>query len=258
MIYELEDIDPDPHTGARPLRQASAAALLREVLDRARRGAPEAIVVFDLDSTLLDNSPRQARILREYGASVGHPVLSRAQAEHWQGWDVAVAMRNAGLEEDDIARHLDPFKDYWRERFFTSDYCVDDRAIAGACSFVAAVQGTGAQIYYVTGRHEPMRAGSEACFRSVGLPAPDGDRVHLLMKPTLEESDDDYKDRTYAELRQRGAVVAAFDNEPTHINGYQAAFPDALAVHLCTDHSMRDIVVAPGIPSIRDFTAHAG
>ena len=51
-------------------------------------------------------------------------------------------------------------------------------------------------------------------------------------------------------------MVAAFDNEPAHINGYREAFPDAFCVHLATDHSMRDIPLADGILSISDFAAH--
>ena len=75
------------------------------------------------------------------------------------------------------------------------------------------------------------------------------------MKPTLEEHDDAYKERTYRLLRDLGSVVAAFDNEPTHINGYFEAFPSALSVHLATDQSPRGIKVTPGIPSIRDFSS---
>ena len=75
------------------------------------------------------------------------------------------------------------------------------------------------------------------------------------MKPTLAEDDDAFKDRTYATLRAAGTVIAAFDNEPAHINGYREAFPDADSVHLATDHSPRDIKVRDDIQSIRDFSA---
>ena len=50
-----------------------------------------------------------------------------------------------------------------------------------------------------------------------------------------------------------GPVRAAFDNEPTHINGYHLAFPEAQAVHLLTDESGRDVEVLPQIPSVTDF-----
>jgi hypothetical protein len=241
-------------SGVMPLDPAAGADLLGKVITAARQ--PGAVVVFDLDSTLLDNRPRQAHILREYGAEHGLEPLAACQAEHWNGWDVKIAMRNAGLDEAGIEVHHAPFRAYWHERFFTSEYCVLDRPLAGAVDYLAAVRQTGAIVAYVTGRHEAMRAGTVECFARHAMATPDGDQVRLLMKPTLEEHDDAYKARTYAALRTIGRVVAAFDNEPAHINGYFAAFPEALSVHLATDHSLREITVTAGVPSIRDFTVY--
>ena len=234
------------------LAAEDARALLARVLERAAELGREAIVAFDLDSTLLDNRPRQAQLLREYGAGAGL-ALEHHSADHWMGWDAKIAMANAGMAPELIEAHIGPFRAFWRERFFTSAYCVLDREIAGAAAFVRDVLSGGARVHYVTGRHEEMRAGTVTCFAQCGLAVPDGARVELLMKPTLDEHDDAYKRRTYATLASRGTVIAAFDNEPAHINGYLAAFPDALIVHLATDHSMRDIPLAAGIPSIRDF-----
>jgi hypothetical protein len=95
-------------------------------------------------------------------------------------------------------------------------------------------------------------------FGPAALPIPDGGRVRLIMKETLEEHDDHYKSVTYDALRSIGTVVAAFDNEPTHINGYRASFPHAICVHLATDHSGRPVRVADGIVSIRDFASYRG
>ena len=75
------------------------------------------------------------------------------------------------------------------------------------------------------------------------------------MKPTFELSDDDWKATAYAELRAIGTVLAVFDNEPTHVNGYRHAFPDALVVHLATDDSGRDVPLADGVLSIKSFLA---
>lgn len=242
-----------PPSRVTPLDSAESSELLGRVLDRARGVGRAAIVAFDLDSTLLDNRPRQAHILREYAEAQALAGLVGHVPEHWQGWDARIAMSNAGLAEKDIEAHIGPFRAFWRDRFFTSDYCVLDRGIPGAIEFVAAVRAHGARVFYVTGRHEEMRRGTLTCFERIGFATPDGDLVDLLMKPHLDEHDDAYKERTYAILRERGVVVAAFDNEPTHINGYRAAFPDAISIHLATDHSMRDIAIAAGIPSIRDF-----
>jgi FMN phosphatase YigB (HAD superfamily) len=227
------------------------ATVLERVLARAR-ALPGALVVFDLDSTLLDNKPRQTRILREFGVAHGIPQLAATRNEHWVDWSIAHAMANTGLPAAEVDRWAEEAKQYWRERFFTSEYCRDDDAIAGAKDYLAAVADAGAFIAYCTGRHEPMRAGSVESFQRLGFPVP-GPRVELLMKPVFELSDDDWKAEAYARLRQLGGVVAVFDNEPTHVNGYRAAFPDATVVHLATDDSGRPVTLSDGIVSIKDF-----
>jgi hypothetical protein len=210
-------------------------------------------VVFDLDSTLLDNRPRQARILREYGARAGVPALAAAAPEHWTSWDLAEALRAAGLGPLEVARHLLPARRFWGARFFTSEYCREDVQVPGAAAFVRSLAGAGARLAYVTGRPGRMEAGTLATFRREGLPLPDGARVHLLMKPDAPLGDDEWKSLAAARVAALGPVVAAFDNEPAHVNGYALAWPDALCVHLDTDHSPRPIRVLPHLPSIADF-----
>jgi len=234
-------------------RAAEQGGVLAEALARARAAAPRGVAVFDLDSTLLDNRPRQARILREYGALAGLPALERAAPEHWTSWDIADAMRQAGLPPAEVVRHLLPARRHWGERFFTSEYCQEDVPIPGAPAFVRELAAAGAQIAYVTGRPERMEAGTLAVFRRAGLPLPGSARVHLLMKPDQPLGDDEWKARAAGLVAALGPVVAAFDNEPAHVNGYAMAWPGALCVHLDTDHSERPIEVLPGIPSIADF-----
>ena len=228
---------------------------LSRVLDQARRLGAGGTVVFDLDSTLLDNRPRQARILREYGQAHGVAALAACRAEHWVDWSIRKAMRNAGLAADDVNQHTDPARAFWRERFFTSDYCVDDVPIRGALAYVRAVREAGAQVLYVTGRHEGMRRGTVACFERHGFLLPDSDRIALLMKPSLDESDDAFKLEAQPQIRARGSMIAAFDNEPAHANGYRAGFPDAIVVRLDTDHSGRPIPLLPGIEVVPHFEA---
>ena len=225
--------------------------VLERVLARVR-ALPNAVVVFDLDSTLLDNKPRQARILREFGAAHGIPALAAARNEHWVDWSITHAMANAGLPADEVARWGEQAKQFWRERFFTSEYCREDEAIAGAKDYLDAVAAAGGFIAYCTGRHEPMRAGTVENFGRLAYPLP-GARVQLLMKPVFELSDDDWKTEAYARLKELGGVVAVFDNEPTHVNGYRAGFPEATVVHLATDDSGRPVPLAEGVVSIRDF-----
>ncbi|MEM9458630.1 MAG: HAD family acid phosphatase [Myxococcota bacterium] len=248
------DSGSDPVWGPLDLRRGPRAhALLQQVVDRVR-ARPE-LVVFDLDSTLLDNKTRQALIMAEYGRAHGVDALAATRSEHWDGWDYRAAMRNAGLPADQVEDHVEAYRAWWREHFFTSEYCRIDEAVPGAVAYVSALGALGARIYYVTGRQQSMRAGTEESFERLGFARPNGNDVQLWMKPALEEEDDAFKARVHEKLKTQGPPVAVFDNEPTHVNDYRRSFPDARVIHLATDHSRRPVRVDPQIPSIPDFSA---
>ncbi|HET7825466.1 MAG TPA: hypothetical protein VFK90_09030 [Anaeromyxobacter sp.] len=240
---------------ARPEEQQR---ILGAALARARAAAPGAVAVFDLDSTLLDNRPRQARILREYGERAGLPVLRGAAPEHWRGWDIEDALVAAGLPPDLARHHRVPAREFWAERFFTSAYCRLDVPTPGAADFVRAVAAAGPTIAYVTGRPARMEPGTVDALVRHGFPAPDRSRVRLLMKRDDALGDDAWKAAACAQVDQLGPVVLAFDNEPAHVNGYARAWPRALVVHVDTNDSGRPVEVLAGVPSIADFTAAAG
>ncbi len=227
--------------------------VLAKALRRAEVAGRAGVLVFDLDSTLLDNRPRQVAILREFGVAQAVDALAHSEPRHWVSWDLRDAMRNAGVDDATVERLAEEAKVFWRERFFTSEYCRLDEAVAGARDYLHAVRNTGARIAYCTGRHEAMRDGTVDNLGRLGMPLPDGVTVDLLMKPTFTQDDDDWKIMAYDRLRALGQVLAAFDNEPTHINGYRVAFPDAIMVHLATDHSGRPVTLLDGIVSVEDF-----
>jgi hypothetical protein len=239
-------------------RTVAQETILAAALSRAAAAAPTGVVVLDLDSTLLDNRPRQARILQDYGRVMGVPALLAARPEHWQGWDLRVALRNAGLSPAEIAAHAAPARRFWAEWFFTSAYCRLDAAIPGAAAVVRAVARAGARIAYVTGRPARMRDGTLHVFHREGFAPPDGHAVHLLMNDDSALGDDAWKEVAAARVERLGPVVAAFDNEPAHVNLYARRWPAALVVHVDTDHSARPIEVLPGVPSIADFRAELG
>jgi hypothetical protein len=242
----------------RRARSEDQGRILAEAIARARAGAPAGLAVFDLDSTLLDNRPRQVRILHDYGRAEGLPSLAAARPEDWQGWDLGAALVAAGLAPDVALRHLPRFRRFWAERFFTSAYCRLDVPVPGAPEFVRAVAAAGARIAYVTGRPAArMRDGTLDVLRRHGFPPSDGALAHLLMKPDDRLGDDDWKVRACGEVDALGPVVLAFDNEPAHVNGYARAWPGALVVHLDTNDSGRPVEVLARVPSIADFRAAA-
>ncbi|MFN7131524.1 MAG: hypothetical protein ACK4N5_05535 [Myxococcales bacterium] len=231
---------------------------LRHALALATAAGPKGVLAFDLDSTLFDNRPRQVVILREFGVARNVPALAEHRAEHWKsGWDMLGAMVRAGMPQAEAEALYEDAKQFWRERFFTSAYCVHDVQLAGAAAFMNLVLQTQARVAYVTGRHEEMRAGTVEAMRKEGLPLPDDARVHLIMKPTVDMDDDAFKREAHAQLRALGTVVAAFDNEPTHANDYKKNFPEAFVVRLATDHSGRPYELREGVVEVPDFVVPA-
>jgi hypothetical protein len=238
--------------GQRRVSRGEQRALLDGVEARVRTVGRGALVVLDLDSTLLDNRPRQARILRDYGAAAGVPALAGARTEHWTDWDLAAAMRRIGCTEAEVAAHLAPLRAFWEARFYTSAYCREDDAITGAPEYARALREAGAILAYVTGRPRAMAAGTLEVFRRTGIPLPDGERVRLLTRPD-GLGEDAWKLEAAALVSTLGTVVAAFDNEPAHVNGYARAWPEAICVHMETDQSGRPVALDPRVVSIGDF-----
>ncbi|MCL2625220.1 MAG: hypothetical protein FWD46_00160 [Cystobacterineae bacterium] len=231
----------------------SPSVALQKTLEAARRWGPEGVLAFDLDSTLLDNRPRQARIVRDFGKAKGLSLLQGCKPEYFiSGWDLEGALLRCGLSQDELLVCLAEVRRFWQERFFTSAYCVEDLPIAGAKEYLDACLKTGAQLVFITGRPEDMEEGTIACLRKHGMPTPGG-RVHLLMKPLAQRDDDAFKRQAHNRIPSLGELIAVFDNEPTHINDYAGQFPDAVAFWLDTGHSGRDVKLHPGIIALRNF-----
>jgi len=221
--------------------------VLREVLAAAERHTPEAVLAFDLDSTLLDNRPRQAAIVRAFARERGRAELAGFEARHLHtGFDMRDALGRHGLAPEEVERVLADFRPYWRERFFTSDACRSDVPVRGAPGYARRAQAAGAQVVYVTARPEEMRPGTLEVLARHGFPVP-GKRVELWMRSDPEATDDGFKRGTHRHLAERGRVLAAFDNEPGHANDYRASFPEATVVLVATGHSGRVSELAEGI-----------
>jgi hypothetical protein len=245
---------------------AQQGQILRAAL--AAVGPDRPTAAFDLDSTLLSNKPRQARIVREFGAAHGDARLAACAEECVVSWELRDTALLCGVPEAELDLLLPPLRSFWQERFFTSAFCADDEPLPGAAAFLRAVLVRGGHLLYLTGRPEDMRDGTLAAFRRAGFPMP-GEAasggaggfgsagslggVDLWLKPVRAADDDAWKDECHARLAAMSGVACAFDNEPTHVNAYKRAFPEAVVVHLDTDHSQRPVEVLESIPSILDF-----
>jgi predicted secreted acid phosphatase len=227
-------------------RSAAQTAVLEKILQAA--ALPGALVSFDLDSTLFDNRPRQLAILAEFAQSKGLTGVEKLQPERIDGWrtaeEIAALGGAAGREQELMAE----FKAFWKGRFFTSEVCRHDLPLPGAPEYVLSVAGSGARVVYLTGRHEDMREGTVKSLSAARFPD-----AHLLMKPTFQMNDTEWKEVAVTRMREMGTVVAAFDNETTHVNRLRSAFPAATVVWIRTDGSPDAEPLAPDIHAIDGF-----
>lgn len=250
MATALTAIEPRWNSSARTPEQTRA---LDEVLRRVgqavlSRPALKPVVTFDLDSTVFDNRPRQLAILSEFARSKNLAGVETLEHTDIDGWHVTEHIMRLGGAAGREAELRAAFKDFWRARFFTSEYCLYDHSLPGAGEYVQSVERAGATVVYLTGRHEDMRSGSAKSLHAGGFP-----EGTLLMKPTFEMTDTQWKEIAVAKIRELGEVVACFDNETTHVNRLRSAFPGAYVVWLRTDHSPEAEPLPADVPSIEGF-----
>jgi len=226
----------------RRLPSLDRTALLHRIVDGVRAvraaGAP-AVVVFDLDGTLIDNRPRVVAILHEL-------------ADHWHARHTVAAACCAAAQRDDIvygivenlrrlgvtdpALHREAF-DFWKARFFADPHVRHDVEVRGARAFAGAVHDAGAVVVYLTGRDLPnMALGSFASLRDLGFPI---GRIgtELVVKPAFETPDVVFKRSVAPDLGRLGTVVATFDNEPANVGVFLEAHPSSVGVFLDTQYA---------------------
>ena len=217
---------------------------------------PGALVVFDLDDTLLSTVHRHRRILMEYSA---HPAvvrrfpgvlaLRRLPLSCYR-YLIADTAREAGLSEPAL---LEDLKAFWFARFFRNEYLEADEPIPGATGYCREVERRGGTVVYLTGRDEAMRAGTEASLERHGFPVPDGRAVRLVLKPRFEMADHEFKAGALRALAALGPVAGGFENEPGHANLLAATFPAAKMVLVGSRHSGKPVVLDARVPRVPDF-----
>lgn len=237
----------------------SATTALRTLLDRIEQVASEGedpLVVFDLDGTLYDNTHRTLRILLEFAhthASAHRRFYDRVRATSARDlkYRVADTLAAVGFEDPDFHAEVSQF---WRERFFTDDYCLYDLPLAGAVELVTRVHRAGGVPCYLTGRDAPnMLLGTVKALQRDGFPVGRVD-TRTILKPAFELDDNAFKEGVIAHLRKTGRVIGSFDNEPGLCNLFKASFPEAVVGWLDTGHAPGAPALDPRVFTIADFT----
>lgn len=222
-------------------------------LSKIKSQKNDCFLLFDLDSTLFDNSPRVHKIIQDFinaNKTLASNELEKVKKIKRQDivWGMKQILSNFEVKDDDFILSMIKF---WYDRFFSNSYIIDT-PLKGADTFVKEVEKTGVKIVYLTGRFESMREGTSRNLREYGFPL-DKDGGNLILKPDPNMSDHDFKDLAMKEMKKFGYMIAGFDNEPINTNIFKTSFPEANVFFVETNHSPNPPNILENIHTIKDF-----
>ena len=226
----------------------------QRVADITNQGK-KAVVLFDLDDTLIMTRERNLRILRDFASNEiinkNYPreaVTMGAMTIFQVRYQLTDTLKDAGITSEELIKKAN---DFWLPNFFSNEYCADDLQTPGAAGYLYDLVKAGAQIVFLTGRDIPrMQKGTVENLKKNRFPS----SAKLIMKPDPKMDDLQFKKSAFAEVSQMGEVVGVFENEPANLNAMSDAFPKATAVFLDTVHSSKPDVPYANASWVPDFT----
>lgn len=217
------------------------------------------MVVFDLDSTLFDVSPRLQKIIENFASDTNHKalfpkatqILSKAKALP-NDWGIKNAVMRAGLGSESSQFHQ-LLKEFWMKSFFSHEYLEHDEPTSGAIDFVNQLKTLKIPHCYLTGRDEPrMGKGSRQVLRKWGFPLSDSGE-ELILKPKQSLDDADFKVNELKKLLAAGyQEIWLIDNEPIIINSVIKNLPEVKIIFFDSTHSGKE-EVPNELPRITNF-----
>ncbi|GEM_PF-6217856 len=193
---------PEPNAAASSISIALAALLSNAALV-VHRAQPRAVLVVDIDNTVVSDIPRKLVLLKElFGKEV--------TAENLAGnYDLTGIL---GKEEHaQLAR-----------AFQSPDLAALDSPVEGS---IAALRRLARRftIVYLTSRPEPMRAATVLQLRKLGFPLDKPSKSHLIMKEHEGGESTSWKQRKLVTLTARNNVVAGIGDAPSDCIAYTKA-----------------------------------
>lgn len=205
-----------------------APNLLKSILTEVKKiqsAGKKCLLVFDLDSTLFDVSPRLEQIIQDFAdlpeTQTNFPesvAILKNIKMHRTDWGIKNALIRAGLDKQH-PEFESAIKNYWRTNFFSNHYLEYDQPYEGAVDYVNQLAQTGAEIVYLTGRDVArMALGSEKVLLKWGFPL-DQEQSRLVLKPVQGMDDALFKSDWFAEIPQgQFEKIWFFENEPVNVN----------------------------------------
>ena len=214
----------------------------------------KSLVVFDLDSTLFDVSPRLQNIILNFCANPQNQTqfpteiafLKKIKFER-SDWGIMDAMARVGLDPLGEEFHA-VIRKFWLDCFFSNTYLKYDRPFEGAPEFCCSVAEAGGDIVYLSGRDRPrMEAGTIEVLQKWGFPLDRPDH-QLALKPHAAMDDGAFKSQWFSLIdNQSYQKIWFFENEPVNINLVRKNYPFAETIffdstHAGIEHPPKDIL----------------
>lgn len=189
-----------------------------------RQAPRRACVVFDIDNTLVDTRHRTRAAADLFCRR--HPNTTRLAGLplrdiRYDGLQTAAAR---GVEPK-VAKKFHSFWDrfFWRPQSFRLD-----RPIRQTVQLARQAKAAGAEVFYLTGRVEPLKGRTLTQLRRLGLP--DADPAHVICKPSMDLSTAPFKRQVVAEIARRQPIQWFMSDSRTDIAAVQCVLPPGSCV----------------------------
>ncbi len=213
---------------------------------RERAKSRSVLAVFDIDSTLLDVTPRMQRILELFQSD---PDNQLEHAEHlhyvknvqWDArdWDLKDPLQRAGWVGADKSEFYQVLKKFWEREFFANQHLHLDQPYPGALQFIHRLLKEGAAVSYLTGRDVPrMWDGSLNSLQNLGFPV-DQCYGNLVLKPRASMEDAAFKSDWIGAQKDKYDRIFVFENEPVNLLRLEHEHPDVDLIFFDSTHSRK-------------------
>lgn len=223
-------------------------AILSKILEEAKEKSQNKefhFYVFDIDSTLLDVSPRIQKILEAFAQDpdlhAEYPEIAKKFQQvkvERNDWGIRQAFER--LKIPTVPQKLkDKAKSYWQEHFFSNLFLHHDLPYEGATEFVNQLYNLGHHVVYLTGRDvHRMGTGTEASLKQLGFPVAT-EKSQLVLKPDKTLIDTEFKKAWFENKIQQHPQLqfVFFENEPVNINAVRHLHPKLQIIFFESNHS---------------------
>lgn len=207
-----------------------------------RQAQKKVLVVFDLDSTIFDVSPRTQKILWDFADVPVHQALFPKETQNLKrvrtqrsDWGVDAGLERAGLHLAS-QEFREALLNYWKRNFFSNHYLQFDNLYEGAAEFLNEVHQISSHMSYLTGRDvERMGNGSREVINLWGLPL--DEKAELVLKPHKSLDDAQFKTDYFIEQAPQYDLVYFFENEPVNLIHLQEHCPQVQMIFFESTHS---------------------